>query len=92
MTTPEFNKLTAENFAARLKQASLASKSDIANFVNKTDFDNQVKNVTSNKNELNELAKKVKAISTKGLTKSFTGKFSVINGAKYFFKKYFKAI
>ena len=26
MTSPEFNKLTAENFAARLKQASLASK------------------------------------------------------------------
>ena len=89
ITTPEFNKLTAENFAAILKQVNLASKSD---FVNKTDFDNQVKNVTSNKNELNELAKKVKAISTKGLTKSFTGKFSVINGAKYFFKKYFKAI
>ena len=34
-----------------------------------TDFDNQVKNVTSNKNELNELSKKVKAILTKGLTK-----------------------
>ena len=89
IATPEFNKLTAENFAAILKQVNLASKSD---FVNKTDFDNQVKNVTSNKNELNELAKKVKAISTKGLTKSFTDKFSVINGAKYFFKKYFKAI
>ena len=36
MTTPEFNKLTAENFAARLEQANLASKSDIANLVNKT--------------------------------------------------------
>ena len=31
ITTQEFNKLTAENFAARLKQADL---------VNKTDFDN----------------------------------------------------
>ena len=31
-TTEEFNKLTAENFAARLKQADL---------VNKTDFDNK---------------------------------------------------
>ena len=30
ITTPEFNKLTSENFAARLKQANLASKSDIA--------------------------------------------------------------
>ena len=51
ITTPEFNKLTAESFAARLKQANLASQSDIANFVNKTDFDIQVKNVTSNKND-----------------------------------------
>ena len=31
----EFNKLTSENFAARLKEANLLSKSDIANFVNK---------------------------------------------------------
>ena len=29
--TSEFNKLTAENFDARLAQANLASKSDIAN-------------------------------------------------------------
>ena len=35
ITTPEFNKLTAENFAARLKQANLASKSDTANFIKK---------------------------------------------------------
>ena len=83
-TTPEFIKLTAENFAARLKQANLASKSDIANFVNKTDFDNKLKDVTSNKNELNELSKKVKAISTKGLTKDLIDKFSILNGAKYF--------
>ena len=34
ITTPGFNKLKSENFAARLKQANLASKSDIANFVN----------------------------------------------------------
>ena len=32
ITTPEFKKLTAENFAARLKQGDL---------VNKTDFDNK---------------------------------------------------
>ena len=60
IATQEFNKLTSENFTARLKQANLASKSDIANFIKKTDL---------NKNELNELSKKVKAISTKGLTK-----------------------
>ena len=33
ITSPEFNKLTAENFIARLKQASLATKGDIADFV-----------------------------------------------------------
>ena len=44
ITTPEFNKLTAENFAARLKQANL---------VTKTDFKDKLKNlnqkITSNK-------------------------------------------
>ena len=52
-----------------MKRANLTSTSDIANFVNNTDFDNKLKDVTSNKNELNELSKKVKAISTKELTK-----------------------
>ena len=32
-STLEFDKLTTENFVARLKQENLASKSDIANFV-----------------------------------------------------------
>ena len=45
--------LTAENFAARLAQANIASKSDIANFIKKTNFDDKLKNVnmkiTSNK-------------------------------------------
>ena len=81
----EFNKLTAENFLARLKQSNLANKSDIANFVKKTDFDNNFKDVTSNKNELNELSKKVKAISTKRLIKDLINKFSILNGAQYFF-------
>ena len=76
ITTPEFNKLTAQNFATRLKQVNLASKSDITNLVNKTDFDNKLlsfnKIINSNKtkhvlaeNELNELSKKVKLLSTK---------------------------
>ena len=43
ITIQEFNKLTAENFAVRLKQADL---------VNKTDFDNKLasfnKRITSN--------------------------------------------
>ena len=35
ITTQEFDKLTADTFAARLKQANLASKNDIADFVKK---------------------------------------------------------
>ena len=56
----------------------------LGHFLNKTDFNNKLKDVTSNKNELNELPKKVKAISTKGLTKDLINKFSILNGAKYF--------
>ena len=48
------------------------------------DFDNKVKNVTSNKNESNELLKYVKAISTKGLTKDLINKFSILNEPIYF--------
>ena len=44
----------------------------------------QIKHVTSNKNELNELSKKVKTISTKVLTKDLIDKISIVNGAKYF--------
>ena len=33
ITTKEFNRLTADNFADRIKQANLVSKNDIANFV-----------------------------------------------------------
>ena len=54
----------------------------MGNLVKKTDFNNKLKDVTSNKNELNELWKK--AIATKGLTRDLINKFSVLNGAKYF--------
>ena len=77
-------KFTVEIFHLRLNGANLASKNGIANFVKKTDFDNKLKDVTSNKNELNELLKKVKAISTKGLAKDLINKLSILNGAKYF--------
>ena len=33
ITSPEFNKVTAVNFSARLKQTNLASKSEVADFV-----------------------------------------------------------
>ena len=36
ITTQEFNKLTADTLASRLRQADLASKNDIANFGKKT--------------------------------------------------------
>ena len=74
----------AEIFDLRLKRGNLESKIAIANFVNKTDFNNKLKDVTSNKNELNELSKKVKAISTKGLTKDLINKFSILNRTKCF--------
>ena len=77
ITTLEFNKLTAENITARLKEANLATEGDIANFAKKADFDDELKNlnkkITSNKpkhvlveNESNELSEKVKAIPRKG--------------------------
>ena len=53
ITTQEFHKLTAENFAERLKQAES---------VNKTDFDNKLtsfdKRITSNKTKHLEVQKK----------------------------------
>ena len=95
ITVPEFTKLSAENFAARLKQANSASKSDIGNLVNKTDFDNKLisfnKRSNSKKikhvlveNELNELSKKIEAIPTKGFTKDLIDGYKVLNGARYF--------
>ena len=42
---PEFDKLTSENFPARLAQANLASKKDVANFTEKTDFDDKLNNL-----------------------------------------------
>ena len=84
ITIQEFNKLTSENFTARLAKANLASKSNIANFVKKTDFVTKLKNVISDKNELYELLVKVKAITTKRLTKHLVNKFSILNETKLF--------
>ena len=46
IASPEFNNLTAETFAARLKQTNLASESDIVYFIKKADFDNKLKDAT----------------------------------------------
>ena len=45
ISTPEFIKLTAESFLARLAQVSLGTESDIANFVKKTYFDDKLKKI-----------------------------------------------
>ena len=66
ITTPKFSKLAVENFTARLKQANVATKADIADFLKRKDFVDKLKKinkrVTSNKskhllveNELKEL-------------------------------------
>ena len=66
------NKLLLKNLISLHQKLSR----DIVNFVKKADL---------NKNELNELSKKVKTISTKRFTKDVINKFSILNGAKYFF-------
>ena len=43
ITTQEFNKLTTDNFAGRLKQANLATKFGIDEFVERADFDDKLK-------------------------------------------------
>ena len=59
ITTPEFNKSTAENFAARLKQANLISKIDFDNKL--TSFN---KKITSNKTKYLEGQKKLNNLTT----------------------------
>ena len=66
--TQEFNKLTAENFAARLKQVDI---------VNKTEFYNKLtsfnKRITSNKTKHLEIQKKLNSLITKDYN-SFLGR------------------
>ena len=82
-------------FYFKISTSKFSKKGDITNFIKKTDFDDKLKNLNKNvtsvktkrvlvENELNELLKKIKVISTKGLTKGLVNKFSIINGAKYF--------
>ena len=60
ITTLEFNKLTAENFAARLKQDNLVTKADFDN--KPTSFN---KRVRSNKIKYLEVQKKLNSLITK---------------------------
>ena len=63
ITTQKFNKSYSENFAARLKQANLATKADITDFLEQTNFDDKLKNLnkkaTSNKTISLEAEKKL---------------------------------
>ena len=69
ITTQEFNKLTAEKFSARLKQANLAIKADIDDFVEKKDFNDKSKKLhkknVSNKTKHVEVWKKITDLSSK---------------------------
>ena len=77
------NLITAENFPARLAQANLATKSDIVNFVDKTDFDDKLKNlnkkVTSNKTKHVLVAIELKNLQTFD-SSLFTGQSYFNNG------------
>ena len=59
ITTPEFNKLSAESFAARLKQVNLLTKTDSDNKL--TSFN---KRITSNKTKHLEVQKKANSLIT----------------------------
>ena len=68
ITTQEFNRLTAESFAVRLKQANLASKTDTDDKLknlNKNVNSNKIKRVEAEEN-LFDLTNKVVQISEKG--------------------------
>ena len=95
ITTQEFGKLTTENFTGRSKQANLATKADVDDFEEKTDFDNKLKylnkKVTSNKskhllseNGLDELSENVELISTEELTRDLINGCRMHKGTKYF--------
>ena len=95
--------MALENFTARLAEANLGSKSHVANFVKKRCLDEKLKdlnrNITSNKkkhvlieNELNELLEKVKAVSTKKLTKDLRNELVLFIEKNIILQQSFKII
>ena len=60
ITTPKFNRLTAENFTVRLKQTNLVTETDFDE--NLTDFNRKI---TSNKTKYLEVEKKLNSLITK---------------------------
>ena len=94
IATQEFNKMMTDNFAARVKQANLASKKDISDFILKNRFDDKLINLTkkgtTNKtkhvlvqNEFFKLPEKFKILSTTRLTKSLIKNYSFQMDYKY---------
>ena len=78
LTTLDYNKFTNNILDAEITEKKLFNGSDIADFVKKTDFYDQLKilnkKFASNKakhvvveNELDELSKKIKPLSKKGI-------------------------
>ena len=49
--------MTVETFNLRLKRKNWVSKINIPNFVKQTDFDNKLKDLTSNRNEIDKMLK-----------------------------------
>ena len=79
---------TAENFAARLAQVNLATKSDIANFVKKTDFDGKLKHlnkkVISNRTKYLPIKNKLKNLQTLDSSLFFGQSYFFNDGAQLY--------
>ena len=74
ITTPEFNKLTAKHFSAKLKQANL---------VTKTDFDDKLKNLNQKINS-NKTKHLLVENELKKLQRGYTKLFSIPANAQIF--------
>ena len=74
ITTPEFNKLTAKHFSAKLKQANL---------VTKTDFDDKLENLNQKINS-NKTKHLLVENELKKLQRGYTKLFSIPANAQIF--------
>ena len=60
VTTQKFNELRRDDFAAKLKQAKLATKDDIADFIKRTNFDEKLKKITKKILQINKTCRRRK--------------------------------
>ena len=90
ITTLEFDQFTAEIFALRLKRTNLVGKSDIANLVNKTYFDETLKNlnkkITSNKTKNVLVENEFKKLQTFNSSLSIGQSYFSNDGAELYLK------